>query len=121
MTPPGDCKDVDTFYWTRNAIQTQQPTYFLLENVDGVTMRRSSGDTTSPLDFMLDDPTHGLCTIKDVNGTPLYTVEHLSGVCGWMVGMPQARPRTLFFGCKRGLSHTAGGHPGDILRVFKAM
>ena len=108
------CNHVVTFYWTRSAIQAQQPTYFLLANVGGVTMRQSSGDTTPPLYCTRDGPTHGLCTVKAVNVAPLYTVQHLRGVCGWMVGMPQARPRTLFFGCKRGLSHTAE----DILRTF---
>ena len=101
---------VDTYYDTKQAIEEFQPDYFVLENVDGVGMKRSKSMETSPLDFMLDDADHGLRSIKDKDGKPAYTVEAVQHVSGKAGGAPQDRGRTLFFG-----AHSRTGKSGQAL------
>ena len=120
---PGESKSVDTFYHTVNAIKHSTPRVFLLENVDGISMPRTSDGSDTPLDFMLDDTTHGLRSVRGSDGRPLYTVECVSGVSGMDVGMCQARPRTLFFGVRVDNpvdASTVVSHFRAILRAYGA-
>ena len=112
--PPGEANDTDTFYHLRATITKYAPPYFLLENVDGVNMRRGPEDETSPLQYMLDDTKHGLRTIVDDKGKLVYTVEASSANTGVSVNCPQRRPRTLFFGCKC----THGRDAKSLVRMF---
>ena len=114
----GKNKSVDMFYYTRDILARFEPKVFILENVDGVTARRTdhsdSQGCTTPLQFMLDDPTHGLRQMVK-NGKPLYTVECVSGVTGTSAGVPQERPRTIFFGVRTDLR---GMNAKDVARCF---
>jgi site-specific DNA-cytosine methylase len=108
---PGECKKADTFHHCRDAIKKTRPLFFVLENVDGVTMTRSKSQV-SPLTWMLDDADFGLRT-----QCTEYSIEVISGVKATSVGLPQERPRTLFFGVRGDTKKTAG----DVLLHFKAL
>ena len=111
----GENAAVDTYYHTRRAIQLLEPSYFVLENVDGVGQPRSKSMKTSPLDFMLDDPAHGLRSIKDKDDKTAYSVEPVQHVPGKDGGAPQDRHRTLFFG-----AHSRTGKSGQaVARRFE--
>ncbi len=84
---------VDTFHHTRDAIGKFLPDFFVLENVDGVGIARSSDDKSSPLTWMVEDPKIGLSSL----GYSVATVRQVSGTAG---GLPQSRPRTLIFGAR---------------------
>ena len=106
----GEDNSVDTFRHTRAIIKKFLPKTFALENVDGVNAVRTSDSTDTVLDYMLDDPEHGLRTIKSkINGVEkdAYTVEVVRTVKGTDFGLPQDRPRTLFFGVRIDMAQTA--------------
>ena len=110
---PGDCKKADTFHHCRDAICEDKPKFFILENVDGVK-NISKGMEASPLQWMLDDPAFGLRT--QCKG---YSVEAVTGVRATSVGLPQERPRTLFFGARNDSGSTARTIANDFQGFIK--
>ena len=116
---------VDTYHHTRAIIKKFLPKTFALENVDGViAVRTPEGITSTPMDYMLNDEDHGLRTIKGtLNGVEVtYSVEVVSHIKGTDYGVPQDRPRTLVFGVRSDLRHTAKdvvGHFRNIAQAYK--
>jgi len=89
IKPPGEDRQMDSFYECRRHILDFDPKISILENVVGLTARRVGNCLGSAMDFILSDPQHGLRTL------PGRTVDFLmvDGVDGLL---PTTRPRVYF-------------------------
>ena len=105
---PEDAPGSETFRFVVDSIRHVRPKFFILENVDGVT-KSCTGDDGVPLPAPIDR------MVTDLRSIPGYAVQTVSQNFAWKISLPQARGRTLFFGC---LDDEAGVRINQVMRTF---